>query len=346
VNIYEIAQLANVSRTTVSRVINKQFGVSEETRRAVQSVIDETGYVPSAVARSLATNRSYVIGALVHNITQPFWHGVISGIESGIHQTEYSLFLANSKSSLDLYDHDEQYKKNLRSLVARGADGIIIALVHDLDTEDIDYLESCAMPYVVIQNHLEDSRIPSVNVDNIEGAYTITKHLISLGHRRIIYTTGSLNGGMSRSRIQGFAKALDEADIPLTNDQVLTCGILFNDGYWGVKRLISDREKMPTAIVCSNDLTGYGACLAAREAGLDIPGDLSITGFDNLKRFMDIAALLPDLTSMGLPVTDMGSAATAMLLEQIESGNRPPSRVFPMYFHQGGTVTPPKNPGV
>ena len=340
-NINEIARKANVSRSTVSRVLNNHPKVREDTRKAVQAVINELNYIPNAAARSLASRKTNVIGVLIYNIVQPFWTGLFAGIEGYVCQTDYGLFLANSKSHLDNWDYKNDYKKNLKNLVLRGVDGIIIALANDLDTEDIDFLEASDTPFVSIQNHLLDKRIDCVKVDNVTGAYDVTRHLISLGHRRIIHTAGPLDSGISQDRMRGFMMAMREAGLPMDNSSIVHCGSLFNDGYWCMKRLMAQKNR-PTAIVFANDITAFGGYLAARESGIAIPDDISIVGFDQLTNEMDVAGLLPDLTTMSQPVADIGAAAAQMLLEKLEG--KPPlsPMTFPLTLHTGATSSRPK----
>lgn len=340
-NINEIAQRANVSRSTVSRVLNKHPRVKEETRQAVLRVMEEMHYIPSAAARSLASKRNNIIGMLVYNIAQPFWAGVFSGVEQYISQhTDLGLFLANSKSHLDVRDYKEDYKRNLRNLVQRGVDGVIIALANDVQPDDIDFLQSSQTPFVIIQNYLEDARITSINVDNVDGAYQATRHLLQLGHRHIVHAAGPLDSGISRDRMQGYVQAMQEAGLPLGASSVVNCGFLFDDGYWCMKRLLAEESAL-TAVLFANDATAFGGYLAAREAGVSIPEQLSVVGFDHLTEEMDVAGLLPDLTTVSQPVLDIGSTAAELLVRQLSGDATVQPARFPMCLYQGGTTRKP-----
>ncbi|MDR2932466.1 MAG: LacI family transcriptional regulator [Oscillospiraceae bacterium] len=335
--INEIAKKANVSRSTVSRALNNHPRVSAETRQAVLRVVQEMNYIPNAAARSLASKRSSVIGMLVYNITQPFWASVFSGVEQYISgQTDYGIFLANSKSHLEVRDHKDDYKRNLKNLVSRGVDGVIIALANDLRKDDIDFLESSGIPFVIIQNCLEDSRVVSVDVDNVEGAYKATRHLLSLGHKKIMHATGPLDSGIARERRHGYVKAMQEAGVVLYNNSVVDCGFLFGDGYWCMKRMLAEKT-IPTALLCANDLSAFGAYFAAKEAGMRIPDDISIAGFDHLAGSMDVSGLLPDLTTMNHPVSEMGNTAAKLLVSQL-GGSKAESVKFHMSLHEGATT--------
>lgn len=340
-NIDEIAKKARVSRATVSRVLNNFPGVKEKTRDAVLAVINESNYIPNAAARTLASKRSNVVGVLVSNLTQPFWSGIISGIEDRVKQADYGLFLSNSRSLLNHGDYSKEYKKNLRELVLRGVDGIIISMSSDIEMDDVEFLEGAGLPYVVVQNNLPGDRIACVNVDNVAGACTATEYLVGLGHRDIIHAASTLGNEIGRARIQGFVNAMERAGLPVDNGSVLPCGSLFTDGYWLLKRLLSE-AKRPTAVLFSNDNTAYGACLAVMESGLKIPDDISIMGFDGLASEMDIARLLPDLSTMNQPVLDIGEAAARMLLEQLEGSLAQRSVLLPLELHKGKTCGAPR----
>jgi len=337
VNIDEIAKVANVSRATVSRVINGNPSVSKKTRLAVQKVISELNYIPNAAARSLVNKRTNTIGVLVYNITQPFWNGIFAGIEEYFSALDYSLFLANSKSHLDIWDYKKEYKKNLKNLILRNVDGIIIALANDLDDEDVNMLEISKTPYVIVQNNLKKHMSYSVNVDNITGSYNAVRHLLKLGHRRICHATGPIGSQISQDRLTGYLNAMREAHIQVENNFVVNCGFQFKDGYWCMKRIMAQKP-VPTAVVFSNDVTGFGAYLAAKEENISIPGDISIIGFDQLAKTMDVADLLPDLTTMRQPIIEIGLAAGQMLMKRFESLEPIDPILFPLTLHEGSTV--------
>ncbi|MGI6333111.1 MAG: LacI family DNA-binding transcriptional regulator [Saccharofermentanales bacterium] len=337
VNIDEIARIANVSRATVSRVINGNPSVSKKTRLAVQQVINDLNYIPNAAARSLVSKKTNTIGVLVYNIMQPFWNGIFAGIEEYFSANDYSLILANSKSHLDIWDYKKEYKKNIKNLILRNVDGIIIALANDLDEEDIELLELSSTPYVIIQNNLKEHMAYSVNVDNITGAYNATRYLISLGHRRISHATGPIGSQISQDRVTGYLNAMKEAHISVDNSYIVNCGFQFKDGYWSMKRILA-QDTRPTAILFANDATGFGAFLAAKEENISIPDDISIIGFDQLAETMDVAGLLPDLTTMRQPVIEIGVAAGQMLMKRFDSQDRIDPILFPLTLHKGSTV--------
>lgn len=312
-NIYEIAKKADVSRATVSRVINNLPGVREETRRRVLDVISEENYIPSAAARSLVCKTSNIIGLLIYNITQPYWGGIATGIEAGVAETGYGIFIMNSKIHSSSWDYQKTYKQKLRNLVSQGVDGIIVALLNDLDTEDIEFLESINMPFTVLQNNLRYPDVVSVNIDNFKAALDATNHLIHLGHRSIVHVTGPMISGLSQKRVEGFTQAMASAGLLVSDDSIMNGSFKFKDGYAAMQRIL-ERDPRPTAVLFSCDLGAYGGIAAARDMGVRVPEDISVMGFDGLAQEIEYAVLLPDLTTMCQPVEQLGQVAVAQLI--------------------------------
>jgi LacI family transcriptional regulator len=335
----EIARKAKVSRSTVSRVLNNNPNVRSNTRRAVEQVIRELNYVPNAAARSLASKRAGVVGVLIHNIMQPYWAAMFSGIERELVRVGYGVLLANYRNVRSAHDYLGNYKKSLRNLLIQNVDGVIIALANDLGDEDVEMLEASGKPFVVIQNSAQNPAISSVNVDNVSLAYEATSYLIEKGHRSIWHAAGPVGSGIARDRYDGFIKAMHDHNLNIGEECIVNCGSLFDDGYWCMKRILNQSAR-PTAILFQNDVTAYGSILAAREEGVDIPGSISIVGIDHLSAMMDLASLLPDLTSMVLPVTDLGGNAARMIVEQIEDSAQASNIVLPCSLYEGSTVRP------
>lgn len=320
-NINEIADKANVSRATVSRVINNLPGVREETRRRVIAVIHEENYIPSAAARSLVSKTSNILGLLIYNITQPYWGGIATGIEAGVAQTNYGIFIMNSKLHESSWDYQKAYKQKLRNLVGQGVDGIIIALLNDLDSEDIEFLQSINMPFTVLQNNLRYPSVVSVNIDNAKAAYDATNHLIRLGHRSIVHVTGPMISGLSQKRVEGFTQAMGSAGLLVSDQSIMSGSFKFADGYKAMKQILERRER-PTAVLFGSDLGAYGGIAAARDMNVRVPEDISVMGFDGLAQEIEYAALLPDLTTMCQPVEELGRVAVGQLIDLI-NGKKP-----------------------
>jgi LacI family transcriptional regulator len=326
-NIDDIARLAAVSRTTVSRVLNDDPGVSKKTKEKVLQVINEHHYVPNAAARTLVRKKTDLIGVLVNNVTDIFWDRIISGIEQSIHHLEYKALYANVRGFPDEPLSKSRYKRMLRLLAEGRVDGLIIAIINELDAEDVDLLIGRKIPFVVIQNSFQDERINSINIDNFQGTYTSTKYLIDLGHRDIAYVTGDLRSKIAVLRLKGFQRALKDHGIPSDRNRILQGNNSFEDGYWRMKQILS-WDRLPTAVSFHNDIMAYGGIKAIQESGLKIPEDISVIGFDGLSGEYDLAKLAPPLTTMYQPMAAMGERAGQIIIDQLNGKDLAPVREF------------------
>jgi len=336
-NIKKIAEKANVSNATVSRVINNSPGVKDETRKRIEKIIKEENYIPNSFARSLVNKKSYVIGVLVYHIKQPFWIGIIEGVFEAAYDTEYSLFILNSIKNEDTIDYGKNYKKNLYKLIQQRVDGVIIALANKLDDEDIALLQGASMPFVVIQSDKEEKNVSAVNVDNIKGAYDLTKYLIERGHTQIIHFAGGPNSEITNDRAEGFIRAMSESGLETNANCIVNSGSRFKDGYWSMKQAY-ERKLPMTAIVAYNDAVAYGVYHAAQEIGLNVPDDISIAGFDRIADEIDYYKLLPNLTTMSQPMKKIGIAAFEIVLKLMNSDDEKPMYAnFKLDMYEGST---------
>jgi len=333
----EIAKKAKVSRSTVSRVLNNNPNVKAKTRLAVEKVIYEMNYVPNAAARSLVTKRSGVVGVLIYNILQPFWGSIFAGIEQELTDIGYGLLLSNSKSHVNISDFSHDYKRNLKNLLMQNMDGLIIALIDDLDSEDISFLDNSGKPYVIIQDSMRDKHISSVNIDNTKAAYEATQYLVKKGHRHIIYATGPAGKALSQDRLNGFLQSAKENRLMLLENSIMPCGFLFNDGYWCMKRILQQSPNA-TAVLFSNDISAYGAYHAANDEGLCIPGDLSIMGIDRLATMIDLSIFMPDLSTMTHPTSELGINAAKLLIHKINGEKETEQITLNCTLYPGSTV--------
>ncbi|TCL61792.1 LacI family transcriptional regulator [Hydrogenispora ethanolica] len=318
-NIDDIARFANVSRTTVSRVLNHDPGVSQKTQEKVLKVIREMNYVPNAAARTLVRKKTDIIGVLVNNVTDIFWDRIISGIEKSLHNLEYEAIYVNVKRFQNEPINRDKYKKMIRLLAEGRVDGIIIAITNELDREDVDFLVSRNLPFVVIQNSFEDARVNSINIDNFKETYTSTEYLLDLGHRDIAYVAGDLQSKIAINRLKGFEKALEDHGLPIVRARILQGNNSFEEGYWRMKQILS-WDRKPTAVSFYNDIMAYGGINAAQEDGVRIPEDISVIGFDGLSGEDPFAKLAPPLTTMHQPMASMGERAAKIIVDKI-NGN-------------------------
>ncbi len=311
VTIEEIARLAEVSRSTVSRVINNHPNVRPQVRERVLQVIREHDYAPNAAARSLASARSRVISALIPRsaaqiFADPFFPTIIQGISESCAANGYFLMLAMLTAELE----QGFYNQVLRG---RYVDGLIM-LSHDIDDPLLPQLLRDPTPLVLIGRHPYLSGLAWVDVENRDGARQATNHLIKLGHRRIATITGPLMMTAGLDRRDGYKQALVEAGIPIEPELIVEGDFTQEGGYQAMQQVINLPER-PRATFVASDAMALGALHALREVGLHVPRDMAIVGYDDLPVAVQTT---PALTTVRQPIAQMGAAAVRTLIEQIE----------------------------
>nr|WP_314484197.1 LacI family DNA-binding transcriptional regulator [uncultured Pseudomonas sp.] len=303
--IKDVAALAGISYTTVSHVLNKTRPVSEPVRLKVEAAIRELDYVPSAVARSLKARSTATIGLLVPNSVNPYFAELARGIEDACERNGYCVILCNS-------DDDPQKQRNyLRVLLEKRIDGLVVGSVG----QDDDLLQSLAgvrTPMVIVDRELEGVDADLVRIDHELGAYLATQHLLELGHRDIAYIGGPAETGVTQMRLDGFRRALSEAGVALDPERVLHCDFTSPGGHAAAGKLLEGDR--PTAIFAGNDMIGFGVLRAAAERHIDVPGALSVIGFDDIELSRYV---YPPLTTVGQSIRELGESAAALLLARI-----------------------------
>jgi LacI family transcriptional regulator len=315
----QIAELAGVSRSTVSRVVNGHISVRPEVRQRVQQVIAETGYQPHAAARSLAGQRTQVIGLVIPRVIQslfadPYYSLMIQGITQACNQHDYtlSLFLFHSEA--------EEAKLFPRVVGARLLDGVVLASAMVGDPF-ITQLLASPMPCVVV-GRPQDEAASYVDVDNVAGGYTAVQHLLNQGRRRIATITGPLNTSAGQDRRQGYGNALRAHGLAVAEEMVQEGDFTEAGGYQAMQRLL---PLAPDAVFIASDTMTFGALQALREAGLTVPDAVAIVSFDDLP----MAALAtPPLTTVRQPIRRLGATAVETLLAILRSGPSPPRQVI------------------
>jgi len=327
VRIKDVAKQAGVSTATVSHVINETRFVSEETRQKVLEAIDALNYQPSAIARGLATNATQTIGLIVSDITNPFFTAVARGVEDEINRHGYHTIFCNTDE--DPAREDEY----LRLLSARQIDGLIIAPT-GIRSERLIRMAEADVPIVLLDRGTPDLEAPLVGVDNEGGAYQATQYLIELGHHRIAIMMGMETISTLRTRLDGYKRALQEAEIPLDEDLIIhadprfyhrrpyspeaplslpTNNQMTPTAYHALQELL-DLSEHPTAIFVTNNQMTVGALYALRERKLRCPEDISLVSFDD----HDWAPLFsPPLTVVRQPTYQLGQMAAKILMRLI-----------------------------
>lgn len=316
ITIVDVADEAGVSYATVSRVINNKDHVSPEKRERVLRAMAQLGYVANMQARSLAGGESRVVGLLVDYLSSSYMDEIIRGIDEALDAENYDLMLYTT--------HRRKTKESayVTKLTRRLADGLLLILPRNAAAY-LDTLRQRQFPHVLVDYLSDKQNVPSVSTTNFRGAYDAMSFLLSLGHRRIGFITGTMEFGCARDRLDGYRAALKDHGIPVDPHLVCEGNFMQPQGYQNAQRLLSLPEP-PTAIFSSNDMMAFGVMEAARERGLRLPEDLSIVGFDDIPQ---ASYVHPALTTVRQPLEEMGRSAAHLLLKYIAHPNAEIERI-------------------
>ncbi|MGV8983361.1 LacI family DNA-binding transcriptional regulator [Clostridium sp.] len=344
-NSIDIAKIAGVSRSTVSRVINNYTNVPEETRKRIQQIIKENNYVPHASARMLAGAKNRVIGLFIIDMK------VDSGGKQVTASSYFSPFLGSvidNASKLgynvlvSIVSKQKDYKKVKETFYNKTISGGIFIGEKNGESEIKDIIRSGYRVALLDQSVKLDEEVYSkciiVNADNYRGAYKATNYLIELGHSRIAHIIGISENLSGIERLDAYKKALTDAGIPIKNNLIIKGDFTISGGYNATKKLL--QKEIPTAIFCGNDNMAIGALQAIQEANLKVPEDISIVGFDDIEvaRF-----LTPSLTTVKMDLLEMASIATNTLITSIENNsNFSANYILPIDLIQRNSCKTPK----
>jgi len=312
VSIKDIAEAAGVSHSTVSRALSDSPLVKAETKVRIQRLAKDMGYTPDAIARSLVTQKTHTVGVVVTIITDPFVAEVVQGIEDLAQEHDYSVILASSASE------PERELAAVEMLRAKRVDSVIVTSSR-VGALYLEHLERIGVPVVLVNNHnAQSGRYTfSVSVDNQHGGRLATRHLVEQGHRCIGYISGPADHSDDAERLAGYRQAVDEAGIPF-DPALVVPGNGRLDGGERALHALAGLAELPTAVFCYNDMTAIGLISAARQAGLSVPQDLAVVGFDDIPL---AARVCPPLTTVAQPQRDMGRWAMQMALALMTAGD-------------------------
>ncbi|MFZ2096371.1 MAG: LacI family DNA-binding transcriptional regulator [Anaerolineales bacterium] len=307
--IKDIARQAGVSHTTVSRALHNSPLLSVKTIQRIQKIAAELGYHPSFAARSLKTNRSQALGVIVSHIADPFFSEILQGIDDVAQANGYSLFIAAAQ-------HDPQRESAIvQSMREHSVDGVILCSPQ-LPLEQSQQLKSFHIPIVAINNQSDEDYCFSIYHDDIDGGRQACEYLINLGHERIAYLGDASSGRTTRERLSGFRQVMAECGLPVLDEYIHQVnGNSAVQGFDAVEYFIKLPIK-PTALICYNDMLAIGIMKGFIQAGINVPQDISLTGFDNIQ-FSDFT--LPPLTTIDQPKRFLGAEAARMMLAQLSS---------------------------
>lgn len=319
IKLQDVATLAGVSPSTVSRAINTPEMVNEETRARVQEAIRSTGYRPSRVARRLRLEHGFsgLIGLVIPDLQNPFFADLARGVEDVAQRQGYTVLIGNADEDL------EKERRYLEVMAAESVDGVILPPSSEVDPAAVE-LARGGMPLVCVDRRLAKARVDTVVVDNVRGASDAVEHLIGLGHRRIGFVEGRPEVSTSRERLQGYHAALAEHGIPAEAELVRAGDSRQESGRRLAAELLSQREP-PSALLVGNSMMTLGALEAIQQAGLRVPHDVAVVGYDDMPWAL---AVSPPLTVVRQPGYELGSRAIDLLLQRIRDPARSTTTVM------------------
>ena len=313
VTLHDLAKRCSVSTATVSAVVNGAEWVSDKTRRRIQKAIDEMGYHPNQLARGLKRQQGHAVGVIVSDLTNPFFTQIVRSLSHALRASGRTLSLCDSDHRLDLGD------ANLRRLL----EGQIIGLVLIGDSVPEKALKAfvkhrARIPVIAIERDYQIPQVSTLLVDSEQGAYTATRHLVERGCMRIAMVTGPTTGAGSATfgrvqRYHGYCRALADSARALDPAFVVEGTFRYESGREAMRRLLALPEP-PDAVFAANDMMALGAMSVVREAGLRVPDDVALVGFDNVPM---TGLMTPGLTTMAMPMSELGDTAARLLDSQV-----------------------------
>ena len=315
----EIAKLAKVSRSTVSRVINDDPKVSEATRERVQAVVHRLNYHPNAAARGLAAGRTRILGLLIPMgvaavFTDPYHPLVIQGVASACNAHEHSVMLWLAEPEFE--------RRTISQILHNGLiDGVILAS-QMVDDPLLQSLIQSELPFILIGRHPNDKRVSYVDVDNINSAREMVAYLLRLGRRCVATITGPHNMIAGVDRLEGYHAALRDRGVPPDPNLIISGDFTEESGYTAMQHLLPMK---PDAVFAASDTMAVGAIRAIRQTGLRVPEDVAVAGFDDVPF---AARSDPPLTTVRQPIHRAGAVAAETLIDMIANPSSQPHRII------------------
>jgi LacI family transcriptional regulator len=316
ITIYDVAREAGVSDATVSRVFNNKDNVRETTRQRVLHAAKKLGYIANLPARSLAGGKSNIIGLLVPGLDNEYLGEIVRGIDQVLATAGFDLIVYTTRRR----GNDEA---SYLQYIANGLTEGLLLVVPLLSPEFLATLNKLGYPYVLIDEVDPLGKSFSVIASNEQGAYDATEYLIQLGHRQIAFITGIAGMSSTNDRLAGYLKALAVYQIPVQPELIMPGDFTQNTAFEATRQLLQ-LPHTPTAIFASNDMMAFGVMDAIRAAGLQIPEDISVMGYDDIPQAFNTH---PKLTTIRQPLEQMGQVGVQLLLEQFANPQHPPQRV-------------------
>jgi LacI family transcriptional regulator len=335
-SITEVARLAGVSTATVSRVVSaSDYAVSAQTRERVLEAARTLDYVPNALARGLLKSHVPVVGVIVHDITDPYFAEVVRGVEDAASPGGYLVITCSSERNAE---RENAYVRLLRSMRAAAVIFAGSGLDDPALNEDLPKHVAAMRSYGAAVVHLSPHALgePEIGVDNAGGVAAIVGELVALGHRRIAFLAGPASLYVARSRLEGYRRGLADAGIAFDPHLVVTTTFDDAGGAAGVDRLLAGDAAF-SAICCANDLLALGALERLDRLGIDVPADVSVSGFDDIRM---AAMTTPSLSTVRLPLREMGRRGF-LYADGLLAGRQPTSELMPTAVVMRNSTAPP-----
>ncbi len=304
----DVARAAGVSTATVSRCLNEKEKVSKSTLSKVMEAVEKLGYTPNFNARAMAARRSNTIGAIIPTMENAIFARGIQAFQVALHEKGYNLLVSSN-----VY-RPELETELIKSLVSRGADGLLL-IGHSRDSETYQYLERRGIPTVLAWSMQPGQTHTCVGFDNRASMHPLADKVIELGHRRIGVISGIVEGNdRAQSRLEAIKDSMTAHGLTLDPEMIIETFYELDNGSIAFEQLMQ-KAAPPTAVMCGNDVLAAGAIAKAREMGIKVPEDVSITGFDDIELAKHV---YPALTTVHVPHREMGRRAADVLIDLIE----------------------------
>ncbi|TAN33869.1 LacI family transcriptional regulator [bacterium] len=316
--ITDVARRARVSAATVSYVLNDRPGVGEASRRRVLAAAEVLGYRRNRLARGLRDGRSHVLGLLLANIANPFYPEIAAGVIAVAADSGYQVFVSHTG------EDQAQQRREVEALSDHGCDGLIFTSVIEADRELLRHLMQAGPPFVQAVRRVRGIRADYVGIDNRAAGRDVILHLAAMGHTDIALIAGPPASSASRGRYEGMREALKESGLALPAGRFTESALTREAGYQAATSLLQSRKR-PTAIACGNDMIALGAIDAAIEAGVRMPAEMAVTGFDDMSF---ASSRMVNLTTISQPLREIGATAVELLRGRLRDPSRPPQEVI------------------
>lgn len=314
ITIHDIAKKLGISASTVSRALNNNPLISKATQKKINETAAKMGYRPNTMAANLRTRKTNTIGVIVPLINRHFFSSVISGIEDVAYNCGFAVTITQSNDSF------EKEEKIAQTLYSNRVDGVIVSI--GMETTKFDHLKHFSernIPLVFFDRVVDEIEAHKISVDDFNGGFKATQHLIEQGAKNIAHIGGPLNLNIYRKRLDGFCAAMKKAGLEVDLQMLLHNSLTPTDGTNAIKKLLKNPQK-PDAIFCANDTTALSVIIYLVENGIKVPEDIMVVGFSN-EPFSEVVT--PSISTIGQPGFEMGQKAAELIIEQIKLKSQP-----------------------